>query len=275
VKEAIENLKVRRQGPEHLSVVRCGDVEIGGGSFTIIGGPCAIESLDQALLAARAVEDAGARILRASLFKPRTSPYSFQGIGLEGIPILKAIREETNLFLETEVLSLRHLELLHDHVDMLRMGTRSMQNFELLKEVGKTRKPLILKRGMSSTLEEFLLAAEYVFLNGNENVILCERGIRTFDTYARNTLDILAVPALKELTHLPVIVDPSHSAGRRSLVSPASKAALAVGADGILIEIHPDPATALSDGKQALTPSDFLSLVGEMRALAKPLGKVF
>ena len=275
MKEAIENLKVRKQGPEHLSVVQCGDVEIGEGSFTILGGPCAIESLDQALLSARTIAEAGARIFRASLFKPRTSPYSFQGIGPEGIPILKAIREETNLLLETEVLSLRHLELLHDHVDMLRMGTRNMQNFELLKEVGKTRKPIILKRGMSSTLEEFLLAAEYVFLNGNENVILCERGIRTFETYTRNTLDILAVPALKELTHLPVIVDPSHSAGRRSLVGPASKAALAVGADGILIEIHPDPATALSDGDQALTPTAFLSLVSEMRALAEPLGKAF
>jgi 3-deoxy-7-phosphoheptulonate synthase len=264
---------VRKQGPDHRVAVRCGDVEIGEGSFTVMAGPCAIESLDQALQAARVVEEAGAKIFRAALFKPRTSPYSFQGLGGEGIPILHAIRAETSLLLEAEVLSLAHLELLHDHVDMLRIGARCMRNYELLKEVGKTQKPLILKRSMSATLEDLLLAAEYVLVNGNRNVVLCERGIRTFQTYTRNTLDILAVPALKELTHLPVIVDPSHSAGRSSLVGPASKAALAVGADGILIEVHPNPAAALSDGDQSLDPPAFLALMGELRGLATAMGK--
>jgi len=264
---------VRKQSADHRVAVRCGDVEIGEGHFTVMAGPCAVESMDQALRAARGVEAAGAKVFRASLFKPRTSPYSFQGIGGEGIPILQAIRAETNLLLETEVLSLAHLELLHDHVDMLRIGARCMRNYELLKEVGKTQKPLILKRAMSATLEEFLFAAEYVLVNGNKNVVLCERGIRTFETYTRNTLDILAVPALKELTHLPVIVDPSHSAGRRSLVGPASKAALAVGADGILIEVHPDPPAALSDGDQSLDPPAFLALMDELRSLAAVLGK--
>ena len=264
---------VRKQHPDHHVAVRCGDVEIGEGSFTVIAGPCAIESFDQALTTARVVEEAGAKIFRASLFKPRTSPYSFQGIEAEGIPILQAIRAETGLLVETEVLSLAHLELLHDHVDMLRIGARCMRNYELLKEVGKTQKPLMLKRGMSASLEDFLLAAEYVLVNGNANVILCERGIHTFETYTRNTLDILAVPALKELTHLPVIVDPSHSAGRSSLVGPASKAALAVGADGLLIEVHPNPAGALSDGDQSLDPPAFRALMGELRSLAAVMGK--
>jgi len=267
-----QELQVRKQSADHRTAVRCGDVEIGGGDFTVIAGPCAIEGLEQALGAARVAEEAGAKLFRASLFKPRTSPYSFQGIGREGIPILDAIRAETSLLLESEVMSLAHLELLHDHVDMLRIGTRCMRSYELLKEVGKTQKPLVLKRGMSATLEEFLLAAEYVLVNGNKNVVLCERGIRTFETYTRNTLDILAVPALKELTHLPVIVDPSHSAGRSSLVGPASKAALAVGADGILIEIHPNPAAALSDGDQSLDPAAFLTLMSELRNLAAVTG---
>ena len=265
--------EARKQSADHRTAVRCGDVEIGESSFTVMAGPCAIESVDQALAAARVVEEAGAKIFRASLFKPRTSPYSFQGIGAEGIPILQAIRAETSLLLETEVLSLAHLELLHDHVDMLRIGARCMRNYELLKEVGKTQKPLILKRGMSATLKDFLFAAEYVLVNGNRNVVMCERGIRTFETYTRNTLDILAVPALKELTHLPVIVDPSHSSGRSSLVGPASKAALAVGADGILIEVHPNPAAALSDGGQSLDPPAFLALMSELRSLAAVMGK--
>ncbi len=268
-----QELQVRKQSADHRTVVRCGDVEIGGGDFTVIAGPCAIEGLEQALQAARVAEEAGAKLFRASLFKPRTSPYSFQGIGREGIPILDAIRAETSLLLESEVMSLAHLELLHDHVDMLRIGTRCMRSYELLKEVGKTQKPLVLKRGMSATLEEFLLAAEYILVNGNKNVVLCERGIRTFETYTRNTLDILAVPALKELTHLPVIVDPSHSAGRSSLVGPASTAALAVGADGILIEIHPNPAEALSDGDQSLDPTAFLTLMSELRNLAGAMGR--
>ncbi|MBT8396418.1 MAG: 3-deoxy-7-phosphoheptulonate synthase [Gemmatimonadetes bacterium] len=266
--------QARKQNPEHRVAVRCGDIKIGEGTFTVMAGPCAIESVDQAVETAKVVEEAGAKIFRASLFKPRTSPYSFQGIGPEGLPILQAVRTETKLLLETEVLSLKHLELLHDHVDMLRVGARGMRNYELLKEVGQTQKPLILKRGMSATLKDFLLAAEYVLVNGNEKVILCERGIRTFETYTRNTLDILAVPALKELTHLPIIVDPSHSAGRRSLVGPASKAGLAAGADGLLVEVHPNPDGALSDGDQALDLSAFLTLMDELRSLAAVMGKV-
>jgi len=265
--------ETRKQSPDHRVAVRCRDVEIGEGSFTVMAGPCAIESLDQALATARLVEEAGAKVFRASLFKPRTSPYSYQGIGAEGIPILQAIRAETNLLLETEVLSLAHLELLHDHVDMLRVGARGMRNYELLKEVGKAERPVILKRGMSATLRDFLLSAEYVLVGGNREVILCERGIRTFETYTRNTLDILAVPALKELSFLPIIVDPSHSAGRSSLVGAASRAALAAGADGLLVEVHPDPPTALSDGDQSLHLEAFLSLMGELKSLAKAMGK--
>ncbi|NNM04347.1 MAG: 3-deoxy-7-phosphoheptulonate synthase [Gemmatimonadetes bacterium] len=268
-----EEPQVRKQRPGHRATIRCGDVEFGDGDFTVVAGPCAIESMEQGLATARVVAKSGARVLRASLFKPRTSPYSFQGIGEEGISILEAIREETNLLIETEVMSVAQLGLLHDHVDMLRIGTRCMRNYELLKEVGKTRKPVILKRGMSATLKEFLLSAEYLLVDGNENVVLCERGIRTFETYTRNTLDILAVPALKELTHLPVIVDPSHSAGRRSLVGPASKAALAVGADGLIIEVHPQPESALSDQEQALDPAAFLSLMEELRTMAPVVGK--
>jgi 3-deoxy-7-phosphoheptulonate synthase len=271
--DGFENPPVQKHDPTHRRVVECGGVEFGEGRFTVVAGPCAIETESQALAVARTVKESGAKILRASLFKPRTSPYSFQGIGMEGVPILEAIRHETGLLIESEVMSLVQLDLLHDHVDMLRIGTRCMRNYELLKEVGKTRKPVLLKRGMSATLKEFLLAAEYILVNGNEDVVLCERGIRTFETYTRNTLDILAVPALKELTHLPVIVDPSHSAGRRSLVGPAAKAALAVGADGILIEIHPDPDAALSDGEQSLDPASYLALMAELRAMAPVLGK--
>jgi 3-deoxy-7-phosphoheptulonate synthase len=221
-----------------------------------------------ALLTAREVEGQGAVVFRSSLFKPRTSPYSFQGYGAQGVEILKAIKSETNLLLESEVLSREHLETLYDHIDLIRIGSRNMDNYELLKEVGTTDKPVILKRGMSSTLEEFLLAAEYILSNGNEEVILCERGIRTFESYTRNTFDVLAIPALKELTHLPVIVDPSHSSGRRSLVPAASKAAIAAGADGLIIEVHPDPETALSDGGQSLSFEDFNLLMKDVSDLA-------
>jgi 3-deoxy-7-phosphoheptulonate synthase len=270
---ALKNSKVRKLDPDHITAVRCDGISIGEGTFTVVAGPCAVESEEQTLTAAKAVEKAGARIFRASLFKPRTSPHSFQGIGAEGIPILAAIKEETNLIVETEVLSPLHLPLLIDHVDMLRIGSRSMRSYELLKEVGKTRMPVILKRGMSATLEEFLLAAEYILAGGNEQVVLCERGIRTFETYTRNTLDILAVPALKELTHLPVIVDPSHASGRSSLVIPASKAALAAGADGLLVEVHPHPEEALSDGYQALDIPTFEGMMGELKALVPAFGK--
>ncbi|MCK5652268.1 MAG: 3-deoxy-7-phosphoheptulonate synthase [Gemmatimonadetes bacterium] len=254
---ALKNSKVRKLDPDHITSVRCEGISIGEGGFTVVAGPCAVESEEQTLAVAKAVEKAGAKIFRASLFKPRTSPHSFQGVGAEGIPILAAIKRETSLMVETEVLSPIHLDLLIDHVDMLRIGSRSMRSYELLKEVGRTRKPVILKRGMSATLEELLLAAEYILTEGNEQVVLCERGIRTFETYTRNTLDILAVPALKELTHLPVIVDPSHAAGERSLVAPLAHAAAAVGAHGIMVEIHPDPDSALSDGPQSLELDQF------------------
>lgn len=272
--ERLDNTRVRKRGVDHLTCVRCGDVEIGGGNFTVIAGPCAVESSEQALAVARTVEKAGAKIFRGSLFKPRTSPYSFQGFGPDGVDILESIRQETSLLVETEVLSLAHLELLASHVDMLRIGSRSMRNFELLKEVGRTDKPVILKRSMSATLEELLLAAEYILAAGNEQVVLCERGIRTFETYTRNTLDILAVPALKELTHLPVIVDPSHSAGRSNFVGSASKAALAAGADGLLVEVHPNPAEALSDGFQSLDFPSFEKLMTELKDLASAVKKV-
>lgn len=255
--DRLKNTKVRKSESVQTSIIDMGNVHIGEGYFTVFAGPCAVESAEQALAAAWTVERAGARVFRGSLFKPRTSPYSFQGVGEEGVEILRLIRKETGLLLETEILKIAHLELLYDHVDILRVGSRNMDNFELLKEVGKAQKPVILKRNMSATLEEFLLAAEYILLEGNERVILCERGIRTFENYIRNTLDILAVPALKELTHLPIIVDPSHSAGRRSLVPAACRAALAVGADGILVEVHPNPDKALSDGFQSLDPSEF------------------
>jgi len=272
--DRLDNTRVRRRGVEHLTCVRCDGIEIGGGKFTVIAGPCAVESSEQALAAARAVEKAGAKIYRGSLFKPRTSPYSFQGYGPEGIEILSSIRQETGLLVETEVLSAAHLELLAEHVDMLRIGSRSMRNFELLKEVGKTDKPVILKRSMSATLEELLLAAEYILAGGNERVVLCERGIRTFETYTRNTLDILAIPALHELTHLPIIVDPSHSSGRSSFVGPASKAALAAGADGLIVEVHPSPADALSDGFQSLDFPAFERLMTELREIAAVVNKV-
>lgn len=246
---------------------------IGGDNFTVIAGPCAVESLEQALTIARAVEAAGAKVFRASLFKHRTSPRSFRGLREAGLHILDAIREETNLLIDTEVLSNDHLEILIDRADFLRIGCRNMRNYELLADVGRTRKPIILKRGMAATLEELLLAAEYILAGGNEDVVLCERGIRTFETYTRNTLDILAVPALKELTHLPVIVDPSHSSGRSSLVTPASLAAVAAGADGLIVEVHNDPDASLSDGYQALNLAGFEMLMERLRKLAPAVGK--
>lgn len=267
--QSLENTKVRKQNSKNNTIVKCKDVNFGEGYCVVIAGPCAIENIEMALLTAREVELQGAVVFRSSLFKPRTSPYSFQGYGAQGVEILKTIKSETNLLLESEVLSREHLKILYDHIDLIRIGSRNMDNYELLKEVGTTDKPVILKRGMSSTLEEFLLAAEYILSYGNEKVILCERGIRTFETYTRNTLDVLAIPALKELTHLPVIVDPSHSSGRRSLVTSASKAAIAAGADGLIVEVHPEPETALSDGGQSLSFEDFRLLMKDVSDLAE------
>ena len=269
----LKNTKIRKTSEDHFTVIKEKDVLIGEGNFTVIAGPCALENEKLAVDTAKAVEKSGAKVFRCSLFKPRTSPYSYQGFGFNGVDILKSLRSETNLLLESEILTAEHLEALVDHVDILRVGSRNMDNYELLKIVGSTNKPIILKRNMSATLEEFLLAAEYILSVGNEKVILCERGIRTFETYTRNTLDILAVPSLKELTHLPVIVDPSHSTGKSSLVAAASKSAIAAGADGLIIEVHPDPANALSDGRQSINLNQFDKLMQELSQLAKVTGK--
>ena len=269
----LEKTKAKKRNSGHNTVVNFNNCQIGEGSFTVIAGPCALENSEQVMTTARAVEKAGAKIFRGSLFKPRTSPYTFQGIGPEGIELFKLIKNETSLLVETEVLTSEHIELLANEVDIFRIGSRNMDNFELLKEVGRTGKPIVLKRNMSATLEEFLLAAEYILAEGNDQVILCERGIRTFETYTRNTLDILAVPAIKELSHLPIIVDPSHSSGSQSLVSAASKAALAAGADGLIIEVHPQPEKALSDGYQSLGFAEFGELMQGLRQIALVLKK--
>lgn len=242
-----------------------GGVTFGGGSFRVIAGPCSVEGREMLLDTARAVRAAGAAALRGGAFKPRTSPYAFQGLGQEGLELLALAREETGLPVVTELLDVRHLDLVAGHADVLQIGARNMQNFGLLAAVGERRLPVLLKRGMSATIEELLLAAEHILVRGNDRVILCERGIRTFETATRNTLDISAVPILKGETHLPVLVDPSHAAGRADLVPALACAAAAIGADGLLVEVHPDPANALSDGPQSLTPLVFADL---MRRLA-------
>jgi 3-deoxy-7-phosphoheptulonate synthase len=271
----LSETKVQKINKEHFTLIEEKSVIFGEGHFTVIAGPCALENEEIAIRTAKAVEQIGAKVFRCSLFKPRTSPYTYQGYGIDGVKLLKLLHAETNLLLETEILSTDHLDTLAYEADVLRIGSRNMDNYELLKAVGKTNKPIILKRNMSATLEEFLLAAEYILSVGNEKVILCERGIRTFENYTRNTLDILAVPALKELTHLPVIVDPSHSTGKSSLVPSASKAAIAAGADGLLIEVHPDPLRSYSDGQQSLDLPQFEKLMKDLSILAKALEKNF
>ena len=255
------------------TVVPVRDVDVGGERVVVMAGPCSVESRDQLLEAAWAVREAGAHILRGGAFKPRTSPYNFQGLGEEGLKLLAEAREETGLPVVTEVMAPEHVPLVAEYADILQIGTRNMQNFILLHAVGEIRHPILLKRGMMSTIEELLLSAEYVMSHGNHRVILCERGIRTFETYTRNTLDINAIPGLKELTHLPVIVDPSHSTGRRSLVKAVSRAGVAAGADGLIIEVHPDPDRALSDGQQSITPKQFAELVDETRSIARAVGR--
>jgi 3-deoxy-7-phosphoheptulonate synthase len=255
------------------TIVTVKGVQIGGGSFVVMGGPCSIESYEQFSKAAEIVKETGATILRGGAFKPRTSPYSFQGLAEEGLKILKAIGDETGLVTISEVMSGDMVPLVCEYVDILQIGARSMQNFPLLIEAGKSGKPVFLKRGPSAPIDDFLLAAEYVLNQGNPQVILCERGIIPLDkTYTRNTLDLSAVPVLKEHTHLPVIVDPSHGTGVAKYVAPMAKAALVVGADGIMVEMHPDPKSALSDGSQALTPEQFKKMMGELRSLGSSLG---
>jgi 3-deoxy-7-phosphoheptulonate synthase len=243
-------------------------VVIGNGTIVVMAGPCSVESREQILLSAELVKKAGAKILRGGAFKPRTSPYAFQGLEEEGLKLLAEAREKTGLLIITEVITPTDVPLVADYADILQVGARNMQNFALLKDIGKLKKPVLLKRGQSSTLKELLMSAEYIMSQGNEQVILCERGIRTFEEYTRNTCDLSAVPALKELSHLPVIVDPSHGTGVRSLVTPLAKAAIAVGADGLIIEMHPHPETAFSDGAQSLTPEQFGSLMDWVRKLA-------
>ena len=246
----------RKFHPDDTVIELTGGQRIGGGSLSIIAGPCSVETEEQICEVADRVKAAGAQFLRGGAFKPRTSPYAFQGLKAEGIELLREARKKTGLPIVTEIMSAAHLPLFED-VDIIQVGARNMQNFELLKELGKIRKPILLKRGLSSTIEELLMSAEYIMAGGNEQVILCERGIRTYETYTRNTLDISAVPILKRLSHLPVVVDPSHASGIAWLVEPLAMAAVAAGADGLIIEVHNNPAKALSDGAQSLTPDQF------------------
>lgn len=251
------------------SIIRVNGVSLGGEDIIIMAGPCAVESREQILETALKVKEAGATILRGGAFKPRSSPYSFQGLKEKGLEILAEVKEKTGLSLVTEVMAPEQVPLVGKVADILQIGARNMQNYALLEAVGKYNKPVLLKRGMMATLEEFLMAAEYILSNGNSNVILCERGIRTFETYTRNTLDLAAVPLLKELSHLPVCVDPSHATGSRSLIAPVSKAAVAVGTDALLIEVHPHPEKALIDGAQSLNLEEFSKFMEELRTVAE------
>ena len=264
----MKNIKLAALNGSGRTVVRVGKVKVGEG-FTIIAGPCGVESEEQLIETAIAVKEMGADMLRGGAFKPRTSPYAFQGLGLKGLKILAKARDITGLPVVTEVIDTRDVSWVCEYADVLQIGARNMQNFSLLKEVGKSNKPVLLKRGMYSTIEEWMNCAEYILNDGNPDVILCERGIRTFETYTRNTLDISSVPSAKELTHLPVIVDPSHAAGKVSLVEPLSLAAAAIGADGLIVEAHRNPAEALSDKEQALTPKQFGELAKKARAVHK------
>lgn len=253
------------------TVVRVGSAVIGGGSFAVIAGPCSVETLQQLVDTAFAVKEAGAVVLRGGAFKPRTSPYSFQGLGEEGLKILSLARELTGMPVVTEVMDTADVGLVEDYADMLQVGARNIQNFSLLKKVGKCHKPIILKRGLMTTIDEFLSSAEYILAEGNPDVILCERGIRTFETATRNTLDLSAVCVLKERTHLPVIVDPSHAVGLRRFVQPLARAAMAVGADGVMVEVHCSPETALCDGEQSLRPEDFTNLMKDLEVMGKAM----
>lgn len=255
------------------SIIKVGDAVFGGDQITVIAGPCSVESEEQLFTVAKSIKDAGAKVLRGGAFKPRTSPYTFQGMGEEGLKLLKAASEEFNIPTVSEIMRENQLDLLMEYVDILQVGARNMQNFPLLKELGKVRKPILLKRGMSARIEELLMSAEYIMSGGNYNVILCERGIRTFETYTRNTLDISAVPVVKKVSHLPIIADPSHGTGLRNKVAPMARAAVAAGADGLAIEVHHDPDHAMSDGPQSLFPHQFARLMEEVRMIAWAIGR--
>jgi len=255
------------------TIVAVGQAQIGGGHFSVIAGPCSVEGEDQILSIARDIAKSGAEFLRGGAFKPRSSPYAFRGLGLDGLELLKAARQKTGLPIVSEILSTDHLDAFAQDVDVIQIGARNMQNFSLLVEVGKLKKPVLLKRGLMSTVKEWLMSAEYILANGNMNVILCERGIRTFETETRNTLDLSAIPLVKTLSHLPVVSDPSHGTGKKPLIYPMALASVAAGADGVLIEVHPKPETALSDGDQSLLPVEYKKLVDDARKVAKAIGR--
>ncbi|MFZ0736659.1 MAG: 3-deoxy-7-phosphoheptulonate synthase [Candidatus Acidiferrales bacterium] len=268
---------VSRDIKEDSTIIRIptplGEVAFGGPTIGIVAGPCAVETEKQAFAIAEAVKKSGARLFRGGAYKPRTSPYSFQGLGVPGLKILAAVREDFGLGIVTEAIDNESLDLVEDYADVIQIGARNMQNFSLLKRAGRAKKPVLLKRGMSATLDEFLMAAEYIMAEGNYNVILCERGVRTFSDHTRNTLDLSIVPAVQRHSHLPIVVDPSHGTGRRNKVLPLSRAAIAVGADGILVEVHNDPDRALSDGMQSIVPDEFAQLMTEARQIAGVLAR--
>ena len=255
------------------SIINVNGTLIGGGNLGVMAGPCSVESEEQILEIARAVKNSGANFLRGGAFKPRTSPYSFQGLELEGLKLLEIAKKETGLNIVTEIMSTDYIDEFVDRVDVIQVGARNMQNFDLLKQLGKTNKPILLKRGIAATIEEWLMSAEYIMAGGNENVILCERGIRTYENYTRNTLDLSAIPVVKRLSHLPIIVDPSHAAGYWYLVEPLAKATIAVGADGLMIEVHNNPQCALSDGQQSIKPAAFDELMKKVKVIAEMEGK--
>jgi 3-deoxy-7-phosphoheptulonate synthase len=258
---------------QETSVVAIGDVRVGGEEVIVMAGPCSAESEEQVETTAAAVKRAGAKILRGGAFKPRSSPYSFQGLGEDGLRMLRAACDRHDLKLVTEVMEINQIELIEQYADVLQVGARNMQNFSLLRELGRTRTPILLKRGISATIEEWLLSAEYVLAGGNMSVMLCERGIRTFESYTRNTLDISAIPVVQKLSHLPILVDPSHGTGRRDKVAPMARAAVAAGADGLIIEVHCDPDHARSDGAQSMFPNQFERLMAELRIIAPAIGR--
>jgi 3-deoxy-7-phosphoheptulonate synthase len=255
------------------SIVDVSGVKVGGDHLALIAGPCSVESYEQVLSIAKDIKASGANLLRGGAFKPRTSPYSFQGLGLEGLDILCAVREETGLPIVTELMSDKYLDIFNEKVDLIQIGARNMQNFDLLKELGQVDRPILLKRGLNATYEEWIMSAEYIMASGNENVILCERGIRTFETYTRNTLDLQAIPVLRKLTHLPVVIDPSHAGGKWWLVESMAKASVAAGADGLMIEVHNDPECALCDGAQSLKPERYDALLKQISGIATAVGK--
>ncbi len=255
------------------TIIDAGGVKIGGSEVVVMAGPCAVESLEQLRESAAAVKKHGAKFLRGGAFKPRTSPYDFQGLGEEGLKLLRKVADEFNLRVVTEIVDKDDIEIFCNYADILQVGARNMQNFQMLKALGKCSKPVLLKRGLSATISEWLNAAEYIMSGGNEQVIFCERGIRTYETFTRNTLDLSAVAAVKELSHLPIVVDPSHGTGRWKMVAPMARAAIAAGADGLIIEVHPNPEKALSDGDQSLKPEDFRELMGNLEGIAKVMGR--